>query len=172
MDRTTEIARSALVTYHFVAIMLHENLSKRHDGGPGSAYASGHMVTSQRAQEAFELLTSTKPVGRDGVSPCPGDCRSVPGPEDRGIIAAVATPKPGFKGPSPLYVSYTGFPRSRHTLDVHDRSISGPSDVQTATFHKQIDEYWDVTTEGTRTQDKISLLAIAAKLIRLRTSSR
>jgi hypothetical protein len=107
LDRTTEMARSALVTYHFVAIMLHENLSSIMMAA-GSAYACGHVVTSQRAQEAFVLLTSTKPVGRDAYRHAleiVGLCLV----QKTEISSPLSPQQIQVQPPSPLYVSYTAF---------------------------------------------------------------
>ena len=63
-NRETESGRSALVTYHFVAILLRESLSDIQMAA-GTAYSWGRVVTPQRAQEAFLPLVTTNPVGRD-----------------------------------------------------------------------------------------------------------
>lgn len=63
----TELARSALVTYHFTSILLRESLSDILMAA-GAAYSWGRVVTPQRAQDAFEPLVSTQPVGQDAHS--------------------------------------------------------------------------------------------------------
>jgi hypothetical protein len=63
-DRETEMARSALITYHLVAILLRESLSDIQMAA-GTAYSWGRAVTPQRAQQAFLPLITTSPVGRD-----------------------------------------------------------------------------------------------------------
>lgn len=60
----TELARSALVTYHFTSILLRESLSDILMAA-GTAYSWGRAVTPQRAQDAFVPLVSTQPVGQD-----------------------------------------------------------------------------------------------------------
>ncbi|KFY64612.1 hypothetical protein V496_03149 [Pseudogymnoascus sp. VKM F-4515 (FW-2607)] len=60
----TELARSALVTYHFTSILLRESLSDILMAA-GTAYSWGRAVTPQRAQDAFLPLVSTQPVGQD-----------------------------------------------------------------------------------------------------------
>jgi hypothetical protein len=65
LDRScTELARSSLITYHFVAILLRESLSDIQMAA-GTAYSWGRVVTPQRAQEAFLPLVSTQPVGQE-----------------------------------------------------------------------------------------------------------
>ncbi|RFU29581.1 hypothetical protein B7463_g6767, partial [Scytalidium lignicola] len=61
---STEIVRSALITYHFVSILLKESLSDIQMAA-GTAYSWGRVVTPQRAQEAFLPLVSTQPVGQE-----------------------------------------------------------------------------------------------------------
>ena len=60
----TELARSALITYHFTSILLRESLSDILMAA-GTAYSWGRAVTPQRAQDAFIPLVSTQPVGQD-----------------------------------------------------------------------------------------------------------
>ncbi|OBT56684.1 hypothetical protein VE04_03559 [Pseudogymnoascus sp. 24MN13] len=60
----TELARSALVTYHFTSILLRESLSDILMAA-GTSYSWGRAVTPQRAQEAFLPLVGTQPVGQD-----------------------------------------------------------------------------------------------------------
>ncbi|KFY33449.1 hypothetical protein V494_07621 [Pseudogymnoascus sp. VKM F-4513 (FW-928)] len=59
-----ELARSALVTYHFTSILLRESLSDILMAA-GTAYSWGRAVTPRRAQDAFGQLVNMQPVGQD-----------------------------------------------------------------------------------------------------------
>jgi hypothetical protein len=111
VDRETEMARSALITYHLVSILLRESLSDIQMAA-GTSYSWGRAVTPQRAQEAFLPLITTNPVGRDAyfhaleiVSLClngrieifsPGSMQS----ENQLRLSAT---------PQPLYLTYSAF---------------------------------------------------------------
>ncbi|KAG0649311.1 Nicotinate catabolism cluster-specific transcription factor [Hyphodiscus hymeniophilus] len=61
---STEMSRMALITYHFVAILMRDSLSDIQMAA-GTAYSWGRVVTPQRAQEAFLPLISTNPVRKE-----------------------------------------------------------------------------------------------------------
>ncbi|OBT73201.1 hypothetical protein VF21_08720 [Pseudogymnoascus sp. 05NY08] len=99
----TELARSALVTYHFTSILLRESLSDILMAA-GTAYSWGRAVTPQRAQDAFVPLVSTQPVGQDAyhhalkiLSLCLED-------EDTSVNA-----EGGRRALHPLYFTYNTF---------------------------------------------------------------
>jgi hypothetical protein len=111
VDRETEMARSALITYHLVSILLRESLSDIQMAA-GTSYSWGRAVTPQRAQEAFLPLITTKPVGRDGyfhaleiVSLCLNERMEISSPgsmqsENQSRLSAT---------PQPLYLTYNAF---------------------------------------------------------------
>ena len=60
----TELARSSLVKYHLISILLRESLSDIQMAA-GTAYSWGRAVTPQRAQDAFTRLVSGQHVARE-----------------------------------------------------------------------------------------------------------
>jgi hypothetical protein len=106
---STEMARSSLITYHLVAILLQESLSDIQMAA-GIAYSWGRAVTPQRAQDAFLPLVSTQPVGQEAyrhalkvISLCLDN--------DRSITAELrAQSQLSSRSPlSPLYLTYNTF---------------------------------------------------------------
>jgi hypothetical protein len=111
VERETEIARSALITYHLVSILLRESLSDIQMAA-GTSYSWGRAVTPQRAQEAFLPLITTKPVGREAyfhalevVSLCLNgriEISSTGSMQSKNQLYKSATPQP-------LYLTYNAF---------------------------------------------------------------
>jgi hypothetical protein len=106
---STELVRSALVTYHFVAILMRDSLSDIQMAA-GTAYSWGRVVTPQRAQEAFLPLISTKPVGKEAyrhalkiISLCLAE------DQERDDNSQMRTQPVTSRPIRPLYLTYNAF---------------------------------------------------------------
>jgi hypothetical protein len=105
-DKVSRLSWSALVMYHFTAVLLRNNISDIQMAA-GSAFSFGRDVTPQRAQAAYTRLVTSQPVSHDTylhgleiVRLCLQD-------------VDVVSPKSGVGGsslqPRPLWQTYTAF---------------------------------------------------------------
>lgn len=63
-EKESPLSWSALVMYHFSAVLLRNNISDIQMAA-GSAFSFGRSVSAQRAQDAYKRLATTEPIGHN-----------------------------------------------------------------------------------------------------------